>query len=104
MENEFESKKKSLISLLDYIDSQGIWNAAKYLIKYINESDKVDKQFINLLSKLISEAVNNAKNVVDKQKLEKIFNFMDKMKDEELKNKEIDENNIDDLLSDLYNI
>lgn len=104
MTNTFENKRNNLLTLLEYIDSKELWPPAIYLISYINKSDDVDEDFVDLLANLISEAINNAKDIVDKQKLEKISDFMKGMKDDEVNDRETDKSDIDDLINDLDNI
>lgn len=101
---EFETKKKSLLDLLKYIDENNFWNLAKYLINYIEKSNNVDTAFLDFVSDTITDAISTAEDNISKKELEKASKAIDQLKNEENASNINDESETDLLINKINNI
>lgn len=101
---ELLQKKESLLELLHYLDDNNIWDTAKHLITYIEKSSKLSIEFLDLISNLISEAINQTEDSLSKEKLEEASQLLNKMKQEEIDSNKQDELDADSLINEINNM
>ena len=93
-----ENKKKLVLETLQKLI--GVWDLAEWLYNL------VDSEYLTneLLDNLIEQINNSVKNIKDKDKLEQIKKWLNKIKQIKIEEKKENSNKSDALLNDLYNM
>ena len=94
-------KKEYLIKILTHLEP--VWDLAKWL-KILVENWNFDNDMLETLINSVQQAVNNAKNSLEKQKLQKWLDAMKRMRELEEESKIRDEKDLEDLDRILENI
>ena len=104
MEEKVLEKKQEVLQLLHYLDENNMWNMAKHLINYIEKVPELEMVFLEYISDIVKEAVQESKDRLEKETLEKISANVEKMRTEEEDSLKNDDTEADKLLHDINDI
>lgn len=99
--NDLENRKKIILDILIFLEESHIWDEAKYYAIIIYNSSKIDIYLLDNLDELISNIINNTKDIKIKKRLIESKDKIKKMKELEINDIKNDQLLADNLINNI---